>query len=171
MSNNKGKGPKLFFNQEFVRIPANTNMQDIFVSKQEMEEPVEMVEETEKNKRNPSPAKKGLDEGGDRVPIKIDNLGQLHNSSPTPQPSSQLSPFKRVKLFKEMDIQEQLEYLLNYPKVLPPATCIFYMDEQKFLGFLKDYADNQLTIQLPNQTTKTIQVEDLKKIIMLGIKK
>lgn len=171
MSNKKGHEPKLFINQDLAQTPAKTNMQEIFISKHEMEEPIEKVEEAENNKQNPSLAKKELDEGSEQIPIKIANLGRLHASSPSSHSSSLLSPFNRVKLFKEMDIQEQLEYLLNYPKVLSPVTCIFYTGEQKFLGFLREYTDNQLIIQLPNQTTKTIQFADLKKIIMLGIKK
>lgn len=87
------------------------------------------------------------------------------------QQEKKRTAMNRVKPFKEMDIQERLDYLINFPKVLPPVPCVFYTDQNNYQGYLSEYDDQQITIKLYDQTNKTIPLHELKNILMIGIKR
>jgi hypothetical protein len=77
----------------------------------------------------------------------------------------------RVKPFKEMNITERLDYLINYPIVLPPPPCVFITDEKNYQGYLTEYDGHEATIRFHDQTTKTVPVIALKNVILIGLKK
>ncbi|WP_312471270.1 CotO family spore coat protein [Neobacillus sp.] len=167
MSKKKSIEPLIYVNQSFSRTTSNKNMQEIYTSKQEKEH---LIEEKAGNvsKRKISLAKKELKH--EPIPIEVVN-------SENPQPISsaqdqkQRASFKRVKPFKEMELNERLDYLINFPKVLPPVPCVFYTAEESYQGYLVDYDNHQLTIQFHDQTSKTLSLNELKDVIMIGIKK
>ncbi len=152
MSNKKKKGPTLFFSS----APQNQSMQEVYSSRHDWEENEPKVN---KNKRKSLPAQRE----DFFEPISIENDKKESDLE-------KRSTFKRVKPFKEMELTERLEYLLNFPKVLPPVPCVFYTAGHTYQGYLTEYENNQVTIHLPDQTTKTLDVEDIKNITMIGIK-
>ncbi|MEH7417909.1 CotO family spore coat protein, partial [Neobacillus drentensis] len=81
------------------------------------------------------------------------------------------SSLKKVKPFKEMDLNERLNYLINFPKVLSPVTCVFSTEKRKVQGYLTEYTDQFVTISLKNQTSETIPLEQLTNVMMIGIKR
>lgn len=148
MSNKKGKGPTLFIQQSFSRTPSDTHMQEIFISRQEPEpEPEEIYQASKETEQTVSA------------------------SSGAAQTDRMHTGFNRVKPFKEMSVQERLDYLINFPKVLPMVPCVFYTTDEKFLGTLCGADDTQITIQTADRLEKTIAIKDIKNIIMIGIKK
>ncbi|WP_066317443.1 CotO family spore coat protein [Bacillus sp. FJAT-29814] len=149
MSKKKGKGPTLFINQSFSGTPSDTNMQEIFKSKLETEPKTEEIESPVKEMRKPVSS----------APEDSNQTDRMH------------SGFNRVKPFKEMNVQERLDYLINFPKVLPPVPCVFYTADEKFLGTLRDADDHQITIETANQLSQTIPINQLKNIVMIGIKR
>ena len=168
MSKKTSKGPLLFIHQPFARTPAN-NMQDIYTSRQEdvqveEEEPIEV-----ESKKKISLAKKEiLQEPIPKEVTKSDN--PQTTSAPTNQ-GNHHSSFKRVKPFKEMNVEERLDYLINYPKVLPPPPCVFITDEGNYQGYLTEYDGNEVTIRFHDQTMKNVSVNALKNVMLIGIKK
>ena len=100
-----------------------------------------------------------------------DNSKQLGVQSTTKQKGKQRPFLKKVKPFKEMDLLERLDYLINFPKVLPPVPCVFYTARGTFQGYLTEYTDQDVTIRFHNQTSKTIPLEQLTKVMMIGIQR
>jgi hypothetical protein len=169
MSEKKSKGPLLYIHQPFARTPA-TNMQDIYTSRQEEEELVEKEMPLEaESKKKISLLKKEI------VQEPIGTEGSRSDNPATKSPTSirerQHSPFNRVKPFKEMDIKERLDYLINYPKVLPPPPCVFITEEKNYQGYLTVYDGDEVTIRFHDQSTNTVPVHALKGVILIGIKK
>lgn len=161
----KTQGPLLYIYQPFSRTPVNQNMQDVFVNKRKVQEPirepvVEEIIEIEVENRMDSPS------------ISIVNKeleSKLIQEKDVPEKKAAPS-FNKVKPFKEMGLIERLEYLNNFPKVLPPVSCIFYTIKGNFQGILSNYENDQLTIRLPNQTTKLIPLAELTNVVMMGLK-
>jgi hypothetical protein len=160
------RGPLLYISQPFSNQPAN-NMQEIFSNRQERQLPIEEpshVEEVKKKKGfEVSLAKTEKPKETKMMEIKKDTISDKKHDSHL--------KFNRVKGFKEMNLQERLEYLANFPKVLPPVPCVFYTEEENYQGYLLEYNDNELKIQFPNQSIEIIPVNDLKDIMMIGIRR
>ena len=71
--------------------------------------------------------------------------------------------FNRVKGFKEMNLIERLEYLANFPKALPPVPCVYYTEEKNYQGYLVEYNEQEITIRIPNQTTRNHTSQKYKR--------
>jgi hypothetical protein len=149
MSSTKGQGPRLFIHQPITTTPVK-NMQEIYRSKEKIRE---------ENKRRRTVAARE----DDLVPIDISMQKEEHKEK-------QNTSFKKVKSFKDMDLMERLDYLVHFPKVLPPVPCVFFTDSQTYQGYLSEYQDNLVTIQFHDQTTKTISLNELNDVVMIGIK-
>jgi len=93
-------------------------------------------------------------------PDKVQRTSEKHRHS-----------FSKVKSFKEMSVSERLEYLGNFPKSLSPVPCVFYTEEKNYQGYLLSYTENEVTIQIPNQTSETIPANQITKVIMIGLKR
>ncbi len=165
MSKKKSKGPLLYIHQPFARTPA-TNMQDTYSIKLdevliEVEMPIEVESKKKISlvKKDIEPEPKNMEENKLENPQKT-SISDKHHST-----------FKRVKPFKEMNVIERLEYLINYPIVLPPPPCVFITDEGNYQGYLTKYDGNDVTIRFHDQTMKTVSVNTLKNVMLIGIKK
>ncbi|WHY87784.1 CotO family spore coat protein [Neobacillus novalis] len=161
MSNKKSHRPRLYVDQSFSRGPSNSNMQEVYTNKREQEQGGD-------TRRKISLAKKELIEP---IPIEPYNSEDSQPASTTQHHERHKSSFKRVKPFKDMNLNERLDYLINFPKVLPPVPCVFYTAEKNYQGYLKEYTGSQVTIQFHDQTSKAFPLDELKDIIMIGIKK
>ncbi|NHC40225.1 hypothetical protein G6549_09595 [Bacillus sp. MM2020_1] len=165
MSKKKSKGPLLYIHQPFARTPA-TNMQDTYSIKLdevliEDEMPIEV-----ESKKKISLAKKDIE-----PEPKNKEENKLENPQKTSISDKHHSTFKRVKPFKEMNVIERLDYLIKYPIVLPPPPCVFITDEGNYQGYLTKYDGNEVTIRFHDQTMKTVSVNALKNVMLIGIKK
>src|SRR4051812_10799603 len=140
MSTKKSKGPLLFIHQPFARTPA-TNMQDTYTTREELVVEEEKPSEDESNKKI-SLTKKEIVPEQIKKDVKKLEIPSTTSKTKTPattattQQSRQHTTFNRVKSFKEMNIEERLDYLINYPKVLPPAPCVFVTEEKSYQGYL-----------------------------------
>jgi hypothetical protein len=160
MSKKKGNGPTLFIQQSFLRTPSDTHMQEIYISRQEeLEIEPEKVQESAPAPEESKPAAKEIEETVAKTSSSSNQTDKMH------------SGFNRVKPFKEMNIQERLDYLINFPKVLPPVPCVFYTADEKFMGTLSGADDQQITILTANQLSQTVPINQIKNIVMIGIKR
>ena len=150
MAKKKEQGPLLYIYQPFSRTPS-LKMQDVYTNRQEKDQP-------QKEER--------MEEA---VPIEVTMSGNQKESQQ--ETEQQRFAFKRVKSFKEMNVKERLDYLMEFPKVLPPVPCVFYAKDKSYQGYLQDYRDQEIIIQFHDQTTKTIPLSSLRDVIMIGIKK
>ncbi|MBB6443563.1 CotO family spore coat protein [Bacillus benzoevorans] len=78
---------------------------------------------------------------------------------------------KRVKSFKEMDMEEKLEYLEHFPKQLPPAPCIFTTGNRFIRGFLLSKMEHEIEIKTFDEKALQISISELKDIQMIGEEK
>ena len=176
MSRKKSKGPLLYIQQPFARTPA-MNMQDTYTIRHEeviLEE--EVPKEEESSKKISLAKKEIIQDNATREITKLEDPSTtVQTKSPASSTPSQdkkpTSSFNRVKPFKEMNIMERLDYLNNYPRVLPPARCVFVTLEENYQGYLIEYDGQEATIQFQDKSTKTFPANALKNIIMIGIKK
>ncbi|GHH98451.1 CotO family spore coat protein [Neobacillus kokaensis] len=168
MSKKKAKGPLLFINQTYRRTEFNSNMQEVYTSKPVIEDTVE------EEKAVPEKIIKAASKLGDfhePIPIEIDKPNNRPGAVDIKPKEKIHSALKRVTPFNELDIRERIDYLLNIPKVLPPVPCVFYTANKNYQGYLTASEENQITIQFHNKSTKTIPIDEIKNIIMIGLKK
>jgi hypothetical protein len=144
-------------------------MQEIYTNKQDQEQLIEKKQLEKEVKKKKSHGKKEVLPG--TIPIEITNLDNQQTISSPSKHDKHRSSFSRVKPFKEMDLYERLEYLVNFPKVLPPVPCVFITVEGNYQGYLTEYDEHQVTIQFHDQTSKTLPLDEIKDVIMIGIKK
>src|SRR3954468_11316948 len=163
---NTKKGPLLYVSQTFLNTPIKNN-QEVFTNRQEVQLPIEepqLEEESDKKKVfEVSLAKTDLPEKSKVKEVKAENKAQTNQEKQR--------NFNRVKGFREMNLIERLEYLANFPKALPPVPCVFYTEEKNYQGYLVEYNEQEIAIRIPNQTTETIPVKNIKDIIMIGIRR
>jgi hypothetical protein len=161
MSKKKSQRPLLYVDQSFSRDPSNSNMQEVYTNKREQEQGDDI-------RRKISLAKK---ESIEPIAIEAYTSEDSQPASSSQHQEKHKTSFTRVKPFKDMDLTERLDYLINFPKVLPPVPCVFYTAEKNYQGYLKEYNGKQVTIQFHDQTSKTFSLDELTNVIMIGIKK
>ncbi|MEH7354667.1 CotO family spore coat protein [Neobacillus drentensis] len=166
MSKMKSKGPLLYVHQTFSRTSTNHNNQEFYTNKRNLESLEEENLTVNETHKKSSRTKKDLFQ----EPIPIDVV-KSENLQTAQQQQTHRRSINRVKPFKEMDLNERLDYLINFPKVLPPVPCVFYTAEKNYQGFLAEYDHHQVTIKFHDQTVKTVPLEELTDVIMIGIKK
>lgn len=79
--------------------------------------------------------------------------------------------FQRVKSFKEMNTAERLEYLIDFPKQLPPIPCIFETEEKAIRGFLAAKDEEWIEIKLFDESSEKISIHSLKGVKMIGLRR
>ena len=87
-----------------------------------------------------------------------DAIQQYHKQDQNDVPSSnptrkkQSYSFNRVKSFKEMNTIERLNYLVHFPKLLPPVPCVFVTKSRSVKGFLVKKTEDSIEIKQFNDT-------------------
>ncbi|MFB6465360.1 CotO family spore coat protein [Cytobacillus sp. Hz8] len=72
------------------------------------------------------------------------------------------------KFFREMTIPERIQYLVNFPKEVPPVTCLYLTKDQLVRGFLINKNDECIEIKQLNQSIIKLKIRDITEIKMLG---
>lgn len=75
---------------------------------------------------------------------------------------------KKLKPFKEMTIDEKLDYLYQFPKQLPPVPCLFQTEDKGLRGILIDNHDKEIVLKLMDKSEVSINKKDLVSIRMIG---
>jgi hypothetical protein len=171
---NKKKGPLLYVSQTFLNTPVKNN-QEVFTNRQEVQLPIEepqLEEVSNKEKALESDKKKFFEVSLAKTDLpKKSKVKEVKEENKAQTSQEKQRNFNRVKGFKEMNLIERLEYLANFPKALPPVPCVYYTEEKNYQGYLVEYNEQEITIRIPNQTTETIPVKNIKDIIMIGIRR
>ncbi|WP_264736922.1 spore coat CotO family protein [Cytobacillus firmus] len=79
--------------------------------------------------------------------------------------------FNRVKSFKEMDTLERLDYLIEFPKQLPPIPCIFETGEKAIRGFLVSKNEGSIEVKLFDESIEQISLQSLNAVKMIGLRR
>lgn len=75
----------------------------------------------------------------------------------------------KAMTFKEMAINEKLEYLIRFPKQLPPVPCIFTTGNRSIRGFLVSKNERKIDIKTFDEKILTLPILELKDIQMIGV--
>jgi hypothetical protein len=78
--------------------------------------------------------------------------------------------FNRVKSFKEMNTIERLNYLVHFPKLLPPVPCVFVTKSRSVKGFLVKRTEDAIEIKQFNEKMLQIPLGELIEVKMIGLK-
>jgi hypothetical protein len=79
--------------------------------------------------------------------------------------------FKRLKSFKDMSLEEKLNYLINFPKLLPPVPCIFVTNSTSVRGIILSKNEQSIEVKQFNDKIESIELNDLVEIKMIGLNK
>ncbi|WP_428911400.1 CotO family spore coat protein [Niallia sp. Krafla_26] len=200
MSKNQSRDPLLYIMQPTLTFPKANMQEKYIVTKtiekqeekpllneqakekfdsQIVEEPLptsetELIEQEKiNNKKKDSPKRKLQTEDVQEI------IGQYHQEqsiveeekTPSTQKRNKQSySFKRVKSFKDMNIHEKLNYLVNFPKQLPPVPCIFVSNTSSIKGFLQFVTDDMIEIKQFNNKIVKLNLDELTDIRLIGLK-
>ncbi|MBS4188903.1 hypothetical protein KHA94_01545 [Bacillus sp. FJAT-49705] len=195
MLKKKQKAPLFYIQQPVTQLPVR-NMQEIYSSKR-AENQLEMSaahpigvntslpsskEEILSNEIEVSELKKAEMEikDSDMVheviesieSIEEKNSKNISSSSFESKPKMKLTPsFKRLKSFKEMNNLERIDYLNEFPKQLPPVPCIFETEQNSWRGTFVGKNDETIEIKLFDGKSQSIEIQALKEIRMVGLRR
>lgn len=99
-----------------------------------------------------------------------DKQDEEQKSSPSKTRKQHSFSMKRVKSFMDMDTIERLNYLIHFPKQLPPVPCIFTTKSSTIKGFLLKKTEEAIEVKQFNEKTLEILLEDLVDVKMIGLK-
>lgn len=91
------------------------------------------------------------------------------NEVKTEHQTSNPPKLSKKKPFKQLTIDEKIEYLQNYPALLPPVYCFYQLDTFTVQGKLEEVTETELKIVQKNQTQKTIERKSIKNILLPGL--
>jgi hypothetical protein len=143
------------------------------------------VQSNQEETKEKSLSNKVMDEGElhskiqtEEIPSSViqDAIHQYHKQGPNEVPSSnptrkkQSYSFNRVKSFKEMNTIERLNYLVHFPKLLPPVPCVFVTKSRSVKGFLVKQTEDSIEIKQFNDQMMQISLRELIEVKMIGLK-
>ncbi|WP_312095454.1 CotO family spore coat protein [Niallia sp.] len=142
-----------------AKISKQKQYQEMMEKKQKEEMLQEIKDKKELAKEDAKKQSPAID-----VQEQIQNYQEQHAEKTPRKPA-----FKRLKSFKEMGIIEKLEYLLHFPKQLPPVPCIVMTANENIRGFVVDLTEENVEIKLMDQLIVTIRISAIQEVRMIGI--
>lgn len=77
---------------------------------------------------------------------------------------------KRLKSFREMNIDEKLTYLENFPKQVPLPSCFFELENKMLQGFFLKRDNEEITVNLLDQKEEIkLSIKEIKDIKLSGM--
>lgn len=181
MVTKKQKEPFFYILQPNISFP-EANMQDVYSNREEKKKKINssnhktLSEEInlEKADEKPEDSNNLLNRELEKTTELIEKYNAesgVHEAETSEQTTKQHAhSFNRVKRFKEMNTQERLNYLIHFPKQLPPVPCIFETDNSSYRGTLIQKTDRDIEIKLFNAKTMELPIESIKEVRMIGLK-
>lgn len=180
MATKKQKEPFFYILQPKINFP-EANMQDVYSNREERKKKINSsnhktvseeinLEKADKKTEESNPLNQESEET--TVLIEKYNAESGVREAETSEHSTKqhASSFNRVKRFKEMNTLERLDYLIHFPKQLPPVPCIYDTDSGTFRGILIEKSDSDIEIKLLNGKTVDLPIDTIKEVRMIGLK-
>ncbi|WP_436375376.1 CotO family spore coat protein [Cytobacillus sp. BC1816] len=180
MAEKKVKEPLFYIQQPSFQFP-ETRMQTVYSSrKAELDRKLEQKESVPEpgNKINEQAMPKEKTENMTEVKVQaaIEEFEagreEKNESASFAFTTEKRKPaFNRVKSFKEMDTLERLEYLIDFPKQLPPIPCIFETGDKAIRGFLVSKKEESIGVKLFDESIEQISLQSLNAVKMIGLRR
>ncbi|MCB5236765.1 CotO family spore coat protein [Niallia alba] len=155
-------GTKMMEGNMQVSYSAKISKQKQYKELMEKKQKEEMLQEIKEQKEQ-------VKEGAEKQTISNLQEQIQHYQEQQAEKTPRKPAFKRLKSFKEMEIIEKLEYLLNFPKQLPPVPCLVITANENVRGFVIDLKEDKVDIKLMDQTTITLNIPAIQEVRMIGI--
>ncbi|MBU8768178.1 CotO family spore coat protein [Cytobacillus oceanisediminis] len=179
MAEKKVKEPLFYIQQPSFQFP-ETRMQTVYSSRK-----AELDRKLEQKESVPEPADKINEQA---MPEETENMTEVkvqaaieefeagreekkESASFAFTTEKRKPAFNRVKSFKEMDTLERLDYLIDFPKQLPPIPCIFETGEKAIRGFLVSRNEGSIEVKLFDESIEQISLQSLKAVKMIGLRR
>lgn len=104
------------------------------------------------------------------IMVKYELERQYTTITPQSSENEQMVSLKRIKGFKEMSMEEKLDYLVDFPKALPPVPCIFSIGNRFIRGYLLSKMNHEIEIKTFDDKQLHISISELKDIQLIGEK-
>lgn len=163
------KGEPLLYIHQPDFVKPELNMQDMYKTEDEKEEENlnETIDDTLKDPNSHQHIKTD-DTDVHQQESKVEK--ELNNQIEIPKlPIKQLQPkniggMKKVKSFREMDIEEKLRYLSSFPENQPPYPCEFITENQRYQGIVLSFNNGLASIKTFSDAVVNVTVSDVKAI-------
>ncbi|WP_026583734.1 CotO family spore coat protein [Bacillus sp. J33] len=182
MAGEKEKEPLFYIQQPKFQFP-ETRMQTVYSSrKAELDRKKKLLENSPELDATIEKNKKKAEESADvnvaeqeKVQETIEEFEasreEKKEAAPFAFTTGKRKPsFQRVKSFKEMNTAERIDYLIDFPKQLPPIPCIFETDEKAKRGFLLSKDEERIQVKLFDESVEQIRIQSIKEIKMIGLR-
>lgn len=182
MPKKQQKEPFLHIQQTGIKPPVG-HMQEIFISRIAEKEKKELAKEHLEQHDDKSVAEEKKATQADRkneqeliIKNQENEEKELEDRKTNPssfsanQERKPRSSFQRLKGFKEMTIMERVNYLVDFPKQIPPVSCIFETEEKTVRGIFVGKTDDSIDIRKHDGKITTIPIESLKDVKMIGLR-
>lgn len=180
----KTKEPMLYIHQPNFKMP-EIKMQEVYSAKNAKKQDAADRQAKDNHKKSkpagqreesifgPASPELGSGERKEDVQSAIGDYQDAHLEKKEEESRKQgFFSFQRVKPFKEMDVEERLKYLLNFPKQLPPVPCLISTEEKTYRGIVQSMPTvSEVEIKLMDQSLETINIKSIKEIRMIGFTK
>lgn len=167
----KKREPLLYIHQpQFT--PPEGRMQETFSIKKAEESKLQsnVNPENEEKKRKKS---KGPIEVKEEAPLSSEKVQKTIEEYEEKQTEVQENKhgygLRRLKPFKEMSIEEKLNYLYQFPKQLPPVPCLFQTGSKALRGLLLEKTEHHIVIRLLDKSEVTVAINELTEVKMIGL--
>lgn len=77
---------------------------------------------------------------------------------------------RKLKQFQEMNVEEQVTFLLNIPSKLQSIRCVIATKETKYYGTIVDYQNEVVSIEQPDLQLLKLKMKDIEKITIVDVK-
>ncbi|MBD1221813.1 hypothetical protein IC602_04270 [Virgibacillus halodenitrificans] len=176
------KDPILYIHQPQVERP-QAPMQHQYISPKKAKEPtsVDELAETSKNSSNSVRKKRNFfkeESKQDRNEVAKEEAVQskeiqkdeaISEKEQTERRETDQPPVKEKTKFKDMSIEEKIQYLVNSPVHAPDLRCEVKTEKRNYRGVIKDSKDEVVIMRVGKRTNDTeIPINDILAIRMIG---
>jgi len=112
----------------------------------------ENIDMTEKNLEDTDIGK--MDEKNEEVTL----------TKPSPSQQKKKSRFNAVPAFKDLSIEEKIDYMLNFPVQLSTPYCKFFLDSRTVIGKILSYENEIIKIETRKGNLKELPIVEVKNI-------
>lgn len=171
----KKREPFLFIQQPKLQ-PPQVKMQESYSIKQaekKRQEELKLQKKLENNTAQTEKKKKSKKRKEELPPSPEEvqeTIEEYHEEKAAAEEEKNEYGLRRLKPFREMEIQERIDYLSNFPKRLPPVPCLFRTIEKEWKGTLLEKKDKEIVIRLFDNSEEIILIKDLVEVRMVGLR-
>jgi hypothetical protein len=152
----------------------NMNMQKIYVAKEVTKtnkKDHQVASQTVSFDKRLEEEKKELLENDQKKPIDEVELANKEKIQEKTDETTEKAVHsdEQKKRFRELSVEEKIDYLIHLPYGVPRIKCLFKTNEKSYRGIVVDYKDGKVVLRVVTKPQKiTLDIEEINDIQMLG---